>query len=313
MARLLSTTVWSMMALIVTCWNSQGHMIVTRIAELYLNSTQPIVLRRAAKNLRTLGRFFKETPNSLLEASVMPDFLNYENNGFLMYYHYSDFPHFYKNDDDDPIPGAMFPFGIEYAYQSAINIIIDSQDAEKQQNATVKAGLMDSLMLRFILHLTGDAHQPLHAASLFSETFLNQTLKGGDMGGNLIPVDDIFQRNITNLHSLWDSCLGLYEEMKEMPLSEDNKTIVTERAEELMKRYPRSSFENEVMDIDMGNWVKESFEYVTSFVYSDIDIFPILSPQYIYNGRQICTMRMALAGYRLAQVLSILYEPRPGL
>lgn len=308
-----SVVVFSALFLTVNSWNSQGHMIVTRIAELYLNSTQPIVLERASKNLKTLARFFKETENSLLEASVMPDFLNYENDGFLMYYHYSDFPHFYKNDDLDPNPATMFPFGIEYAYQSAINIIIDSQDTEKQRSATVKAGLMDSLMLRFILHLTGDAHQPLHAASLFSKTFLNKTLIAGDMGGNLIHVDDIFHNNITNLHSLWDSCLGLYKEMKEMPLSEENRTIITDRAEELMRRYPRSTLENEIIDVDMGKWIKESLEYTKSFVYSDIDIFPALSPQYIDKGRQICTQRIALAGYRLAQVLSILYDPQSQL
>jgi hypothetical protein len=45
--------------------------------------------------------------------------------------------------------------------------------------------------LKFLVHFTGDLHQPLHAGDR------------GDRGGNDVPV--IFKDRPTNLHSLWDT------------------------------------------------------------------------------------------------------------
>ena len=38
-----------------------------------------------------------------------------------------------------------------------------------------------AFMARFLLHLVGDIHQPLHSVAMF-----NQTLKKGDMGGRYL-------------------------------------------------------------------------------------------------------------------------------
>lgn len=51
--------------------------------------------------------------------------------------------------------------------------------------------------LCWVLHLVGDAHQPLHSSALFSKT----TFPNGDRGGNLIKIGS------SNLHSLWDRLL----------------------------------------------------------------------------------------------------------
>lgn len=50
-----------------------------------------------------------------------------------------------------------------------------------------------ALALRFIIHIVGDLHQPLHAGN------------GSDKGGNDVKV--IFDREPTNLHAVWDSGL----------------------------------------------------------------------------------------------------------
>lgn len=49
----------------------------------------------------------------------------------------------------------------------------------------------------WVLHLVGDAHQPLHSSALVSRT----TFPDGDRGGNLIKVGS------SNLQSLWDRLL----------------------------------------------------------------------------------------------------------
>ncbi len=50
-----------------------------------------------------------------------------------------------------------------------------------------------ALALRFIIHIVGDLHQPLHAGN------------GTDKGGNDVKVT--FNRESTNLHAVWDSGL----------------------------------------------------------------------------------------------------------
>eukprot|EP00919_Chromeraceae_sp_WS-2016_P078390 GHVR01185710.1.p1 GENE.GHVR01185710.1~~GHVR01185710.1.p1 ORF type:complete len:101 (-),score=6.90 GHVR01185710.1:533-835(-) len=40
-----------------------------------------------------------------------------------------------------------------------------------------------ALYARYLVHLLGDVHQPLHSAALFNHTF-----KNGDLGGNLLKI-----------------------------------------------------------------------------------------------------------------------------
>lgn len=56
-----------------------------------------------------------------------------------------------------------------------------------------------ALALSWLLHLVGDAHQPLHAVALFTR----QRFQTGDRGGN-----DIVVRERGSLHRLWDGLLG---------------------------------------------------------------------------------------------------------
>ena len=55
-----------------------------------------------------------------------------------------------------------------------------------------------SLLFRYLIHVLGDIHQPLHASSLINEQFPD-----GDLGGNSFKIK--FRDNIENLHKLFDS------------------------------------------------------------------------------------------------------------
>jgi len=57
-----------------------------------------------------------------------------------------------------------------------------------------------AVALAWVLHLTGDVHQPLHTSALFSTLFPD-----GDMGGNSFFVQVGPRGSKKNLHSLWDS------------------------------------------------------------------------------------------------------------
>jgi len=55
-----------------------------------------------------------------------------------------------------------------------------------------------SLLMRYLIHVLGDIHQPLHSSTLINEKFPN-----GDQGGNLFLIK--YNENINNLHKLFDS------------------------------------------------------------------------------------------------------------
>ena len=66
-----------------------------------------------------------------------------------------------------------------------------------------------SFYLRWIVHLMGDIHQPLHNIAQFSRDL---ALDEGDRGGNECKLNAIASNitsDITNLHSFWDSAGGL--------------------------------------------------------------------------------------------------------
>lgn len=55
-----------------------------------------------------------------------------------------------------------------------------------------------ALFARFLVHLTGDIHQPLHSSALF-----NRTYPAGDLGGNLLKVTLNGEKK--NFHQFWDN------------------------------------------------------------------------------------------------------------
>ena len=73
-------------------------------------------------------------------------------------------------------------------------------DVLANRNADPKARLE---ALKFVVHFVGDIHQPLHCVADFSKFPPPQ----GDKGGNLVQVRNYFDKEKTNLHSLWDGVI----------------------------------------------------------------------------------------------------------
>jgi hypothetical protein len=57
-------------------------------------------------------------------------------------------------------------------------------------------------MMRYLIHVIGDIHQPLHATAMFNDGMF----KNGDQGGNLFKIT--YASGIDNLHKLFDSVLA---------------------------------------------------------------------------------------------------------
>jgi len=152
------------------------------------------------------------------------------------------------------------------------------------------------LALRFIIHLVGDLHQPLHAG------------KCCDKGGNDVKVK-WFGKD-SNLHSVWDSSLV-----------DDEQLSFTELTAKLQRH---TSNEDVIRwwNVNPRDWVSESAQ-IRDTVYpamppagsTDKDgrpAVPELSYSYVYKFTPVMEQRLKQAGVRLAAYLDSIYaEPKP--
>jgi hypothetical protein len=157
------------------------------------------------------------------------------------------------------------------------------------------------------MHLMGDLHQPLHAASL-----VTKEKPGGDgLGGNYIVRDRRAKnggRRIT-LHVFWDA----------LPGNGDGYRPIEKLADELRTQKVKS-FPEYRDHTTIPAWVQESFRAAVNFAYAENRVryahvddlkkgtiseseIPTLSPDYITEARAIAQRRLALAGQRLADEL----------
>jgi hypothetical protein len=145
------------------------------------------------------------------------------------------------------------------------------------------------LALRFIVHLVGDLHQPLHVG------------KCCDKGGNEVKVK-WFGRDL-NLHSVWDSAL----------VDEEQLSFT-----ELAAKLQRHTSNADVMawwDINPRDWISESGQ-LRETVYpapnlKDPKAPPELSYGYVYKFTPLMEQRLKQAGVRLAAYLNDIYsEPQ---
>jgi hypothetical protein len=135
------------------------------------------------------------------------------------------------------------------------------------------------LALRFVVHLVGDLHQPLHAGS------------GADKGGNEVKVT--FDGRPTNLHAVWDS--GLVDE---------EQLSFSEYAERLERR---TTPEDVVAwwDSNPLDWVRESATIRDTIYPKD----PKLGWSYSYQMQPIVRRRLQQGGVRLAAYLDWVFAP----
>lgn len=106
-------------------------------------------------------------------------------------------------------------------------------------------------MMRFLVHLLGDIHQPLHNVSLVTKDFPK-----GDMGGNKFEVDTGY-RSIKDLHTFWDAGLKKIREIN-APLTPKNKKYLNDLADSIMKEFPKKNFKEKLKKTSVKEWSEEA-------------------------------------------------------
>ena len=165
--------------------------------------------------------------------------------------------------------------------------------------------------LRYLIHLVGDLHQPLH------------TTDNKDQGGNCDPVVLMDSVTISNLHSTWDS--GILEQH----LRKIGKSPA-EYAQFLNNRFEAQRPEWAPKEANVAKWVAESHAAGIATTYNAMDTPLPLAPahgatdcnaenakvyamhihlneKYVDASIPVIDRELAKAGYRLAAMLNALW------
>jgi len=154
-----------------------------------------------------------------------------------------------------------------------------------------------AMLFRFLVHFVGDIHQPLHCISLYDHRFPK-----GDQGGNAFIV---FFQNMSKLHAIWDSGIGLYANDFERPLSSLRALELKNLATNITNEYPEDYFNGSSKILDPNVWKIEGYNKAIKYAYSNLVNGTTLEENspYVRNATIQVRQQIALAGYRLANLI----------
>jgi len=165
-----------------------------------------------------------------------------------------------------------------------------------EEKENLKNQFEKSMMARYLIHVVGDVHQPLHASSFFDD----EKFKNGDEGGNLFLIN--YSENITNLHKLFDSGIGSLSDSSQRPLNKTSLENLKKQARLFMKELPKNNLSEFYSNTNFSDWIEESHEIDQDFIYKNIKFNLTPSEEFINASLIIVKRRITLGGYRLAKL-----------
>lgn len=257
-------------------WGRAGHMVTTQIA---YDRLEPAT-RAEVDRLVGLLADFEPRLDHAVTASLWMDEVRGAGWRSMDRWHYMSLP--YNADGLGNLP-PLHPDNAVEAIRQSIRTL---------QNPAAP-DLAKAIMLRVLLHVVTDLHQPLHSASR-----ITVERPEGDRGGNDFPLLGL-DGAPSNLHRLWDGGVGVLPRLER---DEAGLAAVPGLAADIVRRVPEERVP-EWRDLDPETWSRESFRLVTSVVYVGITEGRAPSEVYQAKARLVVQRRLALSGYRLAAVL----------
>lgn len=258
-------------------WGPTGHRTVGAVAEKFL---KPEALKEVTSILSS---------QSLSRVSTWSDEIKSEPQTYSYTYnwHYTDWKDEDHNHDETNSSGKLLT-----AIKEQVAILKDPE-SDKDKKA---------FALKFIVHLVGDLHMPLHVGN------------GLDQGGNKCRV--IFQGRNTNLHALWDEGMIDFTNLSYTELADyvsQGRTVaeisswksgdVTDWA--LESKVLRSEiYPENVVASPVPMSLKE---YCRADIVVAAEVMPKLSYEYSYKFVPIVEKRLFQAGLRLATILNDIF------
>jgi hypothetical protein len=287
-----------------SAWNMAGHMTTAAIAYDTLKQDNPQALAKIVailkqhpqydslwgKRLEKVDAEDRDQAMFMMAARWADDIRNNPDYNRPPW-HYIDYPYKPPGQPDSVTTEEPPTPNIEIAYRENIDILKkpDASAAEK------------AVALCWIMHLTGDSHQPLHSVSLFSTDY---PAPQGDAGATKAFVRAKPDGEPINLHFFWDGLV----------IGTDDTRDVRKLAIELREKLPRDQLDPHPKDVapaDIAKWIQESLQLAKTDVYRDgklatspnRDNAPALPDDYAAKSKSVGERRATQSGYRMADVL----------
>ncbi|MDN3643511.1 S1/P1 nuclease [Lutimonas halocynthiae] len=235
-------------------WGSTGHRAIGEIAEFHLS-------KKAKKEIeKLLGG------QGLALVSTFGDDIK-SDDAYDKYYtwHFVNFPFDTKYEDSKINKRGDIVIGIDHC----IDVLKDPNASEQDK----------VFFLKFLVHLIGDLHQPLHVG------------REEDRGGNDIKLE--WHRKKSNLHRVWDSEMISFYNMSYSELVSNRKKLSKAQVESIQK--------GSILD-----WTYES-QGLAKKVYASAKPEAKLSYRYSYDHFEVVTSQLQKSGIRLAKVLNDIF------
>jgi hypothetical protein len=263
----------------VLAWGKTGHRVVAAIADTQLSG----LARAHVREILGPGE-------SLVDAANWPDEMRSDP---AIFWQKTSTPWHYVTLN-----------GITYDQAPSEGDALEALDHFSKVLKDPAASLADKqTALRFVIHLVGDLHQPLHVG------------KCCDRGGNDVNVT--WFGKPTNLHAVWDSQLVDEEQLSFTELAAKLERHMSDR--QLIAWW----------DINPRDWMSESGEYRDTLYPAAADmpkpkkgekvkkvkkvkkgeaVLPALSYSYVYRFTPLMEQRLSQGGVRLAAYLNALFD-----
>ncbi|HYH82855.1 MAG TPA: S1/P1 nuclease [Longimicrobium sp.] len=153
-----------------------------------------------------------------------------------------------------------------------------------------------ALALAWVLHLVGDAHQPMHNSARITPQD-----SAGDRGANLFLLAGLYPRN--NLHAYWDSLVGYTVPWMVGPGGE--AAYVGSIAARISRRYTQGWARPRLQPGEFRGWSLEGVRIAQQSGYPAWLVRGQAAPaRYQDRAWGAAQPRIALAGYRMADLLN---------
>lgn len=289
-----------------SAWNSGGHRLSALIAWEQMDDKTKTAVNELLRQHPDFGRWQARTREgderlaAFLEAATWPDEIRRD-------------PRFYSEGVEEPTPTQPgFPDMERRQHWHYVDRPLNSVRGRQRVAGELDRRLPElakivgnptapvsarAYALPWLIHLVGDAHQPLHAASRLD-------VEGeSDRGGNLLEIINPFaaraSSSSSNLHRYWDDLPA--------PVWLRQNRLEAE-ARLLSQTYLAGSRKN-----DPEQWIDESWQLARDHAYPPGDeAVPTLSVEFHETALAIARRRVTEAGHRLADLLHrLLADERP--
>lgn len=243
----------------VIAWGPTGHRVVAQIAQNHLS-------RKAWRQLHLLMG-----SESLSMQANWADFIRADHRyDSMQSWHYQDFSaNLNRTAFDQQLANTKGRH--LYTQILALAEVLKNEQALREDRL---------FALRFIVHLIGDMHQPLHVGH--SE----------DKGGNAIPVS-WFGRE-TNLHHVWDEDLIEFQKLSYSEYAADLDRMAPAELEQIQKG-------------TLADWLFDSYQ-AAHRVYASAQPNAKLGYRYNYDEVKLLNEQLLKGGLRLAAFLNGLFK-----